>query len=90
MAESYASAESVTAMARRHGLRHTQPFTLRREMRQVMEAAGVALPVAVAPEPLFMPAVIEPEPVAAAVPKKKRARRARPAPRSSSSLTAWR
>lgn len=81
IAESYAGAESVTAVARRHGLRHTQLFTWRREMRQAAEAAGVTLPVRIGPEPLFVPAVIEPAPVTAAVatPKKKRMRRARSA-----------
>ena len=80
IAESYAGAESVTAVARRHGLRHTQLFTRRRELRQAAEAAGVALPVRTVPEPLFVPAVIEPEPepVTAVAPKKKRTRRVRP------------
>lgn len=83
IAESYAGVESVTAVARRHGLRHTQLFTWRRELRQAAEAAGVTLPVRALPEPLFVPAVIEPEPepatAAMAAPKKKRMRRARPA-----------
>lgn len=81
IAESYAGAESVTAVARRHGLCHTQLFTWRRELRQAAEAAGTALPVRTAPEPLFVPAVIELEPVTAAVaaPKRKRMRRARSA-----------
>ena len=86
IAESYAGVESVCAVANRHGLRHTQLFTWRREMRRAAEAAGVTLPVAIAPEPkpkpkpLFVPAVIEPEPMAATqlAPKKKRSRRARP------------
>ena len=62
IAESYAGVESVCAVAKRHGLRHTQLFTWRREMRQAAEAAGVTLLVAIAPapEPLFLPAVIKP------------------------------
>lgn len=81
IAESYAGVESVCAVAKRHGLRHTQLFTWRREMRRAAEAAGVRLPTAITPEPepLFVPAVIEPEPVAAPAPKKKRVRRTRPA-----------
>lgn len=81
IAESYAGTDSVTAVARRHGLRHTQLFTWRRELRQAAEAAGVALPVRTEPEPFLVPAVIEPEPVTAAMagPKKKRIRQARPA-----------
>ena len=79
IAESYAGVESVCAVANRHGLRHTQLFTWRREMRRAAEAVGVALPMAIAPEPLFVPAVIEPEPVTTQpAPKKKRSRRARP------------
>lgn len=80
IAESYAGTDSVTAVARRHGLRHTQLFTWRRELRQAAEAAGITLPVRTLPEPLFVPAVVEPEPVTAVAPKKKRTRRAgRPA-----------
>lgn len=81
IAESYAGTESVTARARRHGLRHTQLFTWQREMRLAAEATGVTLPVKIEPELLFVPAVIEPEPVAAAVvsPKKKRMRSVLPA-----------
>lgn len=78
IAESYAGTGSVTAVARRHGLRHTQLFTWRREMRRAAEAAGVTLPVRIEPAPLFVPAVIEPEPMMASMPasKKKRMRRA--------------
>ena len=82
IAESYAGVESVCAVANRHGLRHTQLFTWRREMRRAAEAAGITLPVAMAPapEPLFVPAVIELEPMTATVPapRKKRSRRTRP------------
>ena len=80
IAESYAGVESVCAVANRHGLRHTQLFTWRREMRRAAEAAGITLPMAIAPEPLFVPAVIEPEPVAVPppAPKKRRSRRVRP------------
>jgi transposase len=79
IAESYAGVESVCAVAKRHGLLHTQLFTWRREMRRAAAAAGVALPAAVVPEPLFVPAVIEPEPMMTTqlAPKKKGPRRAR-------------
>lgn len=81
IAESYAGVDSVCAVANRHGLRHTQLFTWRREMRRAAEAAGVTLPVATVaePEPLFVPAVIEAEPMAATqpAPKKKRSPRTR-------------
>jgi transposase len=79
IAESYAGVESVCAVANRHGLRHTQLFTWRREMRRAAEAAGVTLPMAIVREPLFVPAVIEPEPITATqpAPKKQRSRRAR-------------
>lgn len=70
-------------MANRCGLRHTQLLTWRRKMRRVAEAARVMLPVTIAPEPLFVPALIELEPVAVsvAVPArpKKRSQRTRPA-----------
>jgi transposase len=76
IAESYAGVESVCAVAKRHGLLHTQLFTWRRDMRRA--AAAVALPAAIAPDPLFVPAVIEPEPMATQLaPRKKRRRRAR-------------
>jgi len=79
VAESHMGVESVCAVARRHGLLHTQLFTWRRELRRAVAAAGAVLPVATmrAPEPLFVPAVIEPEPVAVPVPRKQRSRRAR-------------
>lgn len=79
IAESYAGVESVCAVANRHGLRHTQLFTWRRELRQAAAAAGVTLSVAIAPapEPLFVPAVIEPALATPPAPRKKRSRRTR-------------
>src|SRR5258706_5162965 len=64
VAESYAGVESVCAVAKRHGLRHTQLFTWRREMRRAAERAGAGLPVTVwaAPEPLVVPAGVGPQP----------------------------
>lgn len=77
-AERYAGVERVCAVAKRHELRHTQLFTWRREMRRAAAAAGVTLPVAIVPEPLFLPAVIEPARAAVPAPRKKRLRRTRP------------
>jgi transposase len=66
MAESYTGFESVSDVARRHGLRPSQLFTWRRDARKAMEAA----------EPVFVPAIIEPAP-AAVVPVRPVRRRAR-------------
>jgi transposase len=72
VAESYAGFESVRAVARRHGLSHSQHFTWRRQMRGAAETTG-----AVPASTTFVPAVIEPAslPVAAnALPARKRRR----------------
>jgi transposase len=63
---------NISDLARRHDLRPSQLFTWRRELRYAAEAVQGA-----AQEPMFVPAVIEPEPVALAapVPKRKRVRR---------------
>lgn len=53
-----AGCDNISELARRHGLRPSQLFTWRRELRYVAEGAqrsGGALP-----EPMFVPAVIEP------------------------------
>lgn len=67
---------NICELARRHDLRPSQLFTWRRELRYAAEAVEGA-----APEAMFVPAVIEPEPVpaVAAAPRKKRVRRAHPA-----------
>ncbi|RYF12102.1 MAG: transposase, partial [Oxalobacteraceae bacterium] len=49
LAESFAGLESVSAVARRHGLCPSQLFTWRREARKAMEEAA----------PVFVPAAIE-------------------------------
>lgn len=77
VAESYAGAETVCAVARRHGLSPSQLFTWRRELRKQMEAQGLALPIAPAPAAMFVPAVIEPVPPNDAAPAAARARRRR-------------
>lgn len=68
---------NICELARRHDLRPSQLFTWRRELRYAAEAAqGSARS---SPEPMFVPALIEPELVATPVPapKRKRVRRAR-------------
>ena len=66
LAESYAGLESVSAVARRHGLCPSQLFTWRREARKAMEEAA----------PVFVRAVIEPASVPA-VPARSVRRRPR-------------
>lgn len=77
VAESYSGQESVSAVARRHGMIPSQLFTWRRELRKQMEAQGFTLPVAPAPASLFVPAVIEPSPPSEVLPVAKRPRRRR-------------
>jgi len=68
-----ATTDNISELARRHGLRPSQLFTWRRELRYAAEAT--------APPP-FVPAVIEPVPVAVAEElsspaKRRRTRRSR-------------
>lgn len=69
LAESYAGGESVSAVARRHGLSPGQLFSWRRELKK----AAVA--------PMFVPAIIEVDPQSSPTPsssmKRRRARRPR-------------
>jgi len=51
VAESYSGQESVSAVARRHGMIPSQLFTWRRELRKQMEAQGFTLPVGHLEEP---------------------------------------
>lgn len=74
VAESYSSEEAVCAVARRHGLSHSQLFTWRRQFRQQLEGRGVALATA-APRPSFVPAVIDPQPASDPAPRRPRKRR---------------
>lgn len=64
VAESYSGVETVSAVARRHGLVPSQLFTWRRLLRQQMEEQGFTLPAASDREPSFVPAVVDdvPEP----------------------------
>jgi transposase len=74
VAESYSGVETISAVARRHGMIPSQLFTWRRELRKQMEAQGLALPVAPDRPPLFVPAVVEPPSAKSA----KRQRRSSP------------
>jgi transposase len=59
LAESYSGLETVSGVARRHGLIPSQLFTWRRELREDLESKGQPLPSALAATPMFVPAVIE-------------------------------
>lgn len=67
IAESYSGAETVSAVARRHGLAPSQLFTWRRLLRKQMEEHGLTVPAALDQAPSFVPAVVDvvPEPVPA-------------------------
>ena len=67
---------NISELARRHDLRPSQLFTWRRALRYAAEAVQAAVA-----EPMFVPAVIAPEPVAAAAPvaRKRRVGRSRSA-----------
>lgn len=60
VAESYSEAETVSAVARRHGLAPSQLFTWRRQLRKQLAAKGETLPSALEGSPEFVPAVIAP------------------------------
>jgi transposase len=77
VAESYSGQETISAVARRHGMSPSQLFTWRRELRKQLEPQGITLPVASAPVPLFVPAVIEPSSQSDGGPVVKRPRRRR-------------
>ena len=58
MAESYWSAETVCAVARRHGPCSSQLFDWRRELRKQLADRGLSLPTGPAQALSFVPAVI--------------------------------
>lgn len=78
VAESYSGSETVCAVARRHGLSHSQLFTWRREMR---ENAATSVEAA-----MFVPAVIEPTPSPVAAPPPHPRRRSRRSSRAAVEL----
>ena len=65
VAESYGSGDTVCAVARRHGLTHSQLFAWRREARRRLAAGGEAPPV-------FVPAVVEAPPPVPTAPTPQR------------------
>jgi transposase len=65
VAESYLGQESVSALARRHGLAVSQLFVWRRQFREELASKGLALPGGSPDTPAFVPAVIEVSEVAA-------------------------
>ena len=75
VAESYSGLESVCAVARRHGLGHSQLFTWRRQLRRPSDARRLTFPAVAGPEPTFVPVVIEPPGVERkSAPKRRRSR----------------
>lgn len=68
--------DNISDLARRHDLRPSQLFTWRRELRYAAEAARSTAQSPLAP--MFVPAVIQPEPATQPALKKKRSRRTRP------------
>lgn len=84
VAESCSGLESISAVARRHGLAASQLFGWRRQLRKQLEEQGLALPMAQAP--LFVPAVIEPASSSAPTPERKRSCRRRGSPGSAIEL----
>ena len=68
-----AGCDNISELARLHDLRPSQLFTWRRELRYVAESAPRAAKAL--PEPMFVPALIEP--TADAVPKRAKLAKAR-------------
>ena len=77
VAESYSGTESVSAVARRHGMSVSQLFTWRRLLRKEMEERGIALPVRPREAPMFVPAVVEEQEPAPPIVASERASRRR-------------
>lgn len=77
VAESYSGVETVSAVARRHGLCPSQLFTWRRELREQMEEQGLTLPVPPDKAPSFVAAIIDPVPSSDPAPAISRPRRRR-------------
>src|SRR5687767_13966369 len=77
VAESYSGVETVSAVARRHGLSPSQLFTWRRELRKHMKEQGLTLPTPPDKVPSFVPAIIDPVPSSDPGPAARRPRRRR-------------
>ncbi|WP_294642458.1 transposase [uncultured Aureimonas sp.] len=76
VAESYSGLESVSAVARRHGLGHSQLFTWRRQLRGPMNDADGSLPLLTSPssvtEQHFVPVLVAAQSVEGKDPQRKR------------------
>jgi transposase len=70
VAESYSGMETVSSVARRHGLCSSQLFTWRRQVREELKSKGIALPGEPTQVPMFVPAVIDQAPAPAPAPVK--------------------
>ena len=79
VAECYSGRESVSAVARRHGLDPSQVYAWRRDLRKRLEAEGVVLPLSEPEVVAFVPAVIEPSAVPDPAPTRRLRRRRRTA-----------
>ena len=77
VAESYSGEQSVSAVARRHGMSASQLFTWRRLLRKEMEERGIALPAPSREAPMFVPAVLEEQEPSPPIVASKRASRRR-------------
>lgn len=77
VAESYSGLESVSAVAKRHGLRPSQLFTWRRELRKALDARGMSPTEVLDGAPSFVPAVLEPMAASVPSPIERRRRRSR-------------
>jgi len=76
VAKSYSGEQSVSAVARRHGMSASQLFTWRRLLRKEMEERGIALPAPSREAPMFVPAGLEEqEPSPSIVADKRTSRR---------------
>ena len=71
------SGETVSAVARRHGLVPSQLFIWRRQLGEQMVEHGLVVPEATKPEPTFVPAVIDSMPDPDPAPQNKPVRRRR-------------
>lgn len=79
VAECYSGAETVSAVARRHGLAPSQLFAWRRDLRKQFENEGLAFPSAAPEAAAFVPALIEPRAVPDPAPVSRARRRRRAA-----------
>jgi transposase len=77
VAESYVEGDTVCGVARRHGLTPQQLFSWRRQARQPVAA------MLEAPRPLFVPAVVEPDP---GEPRREAKRRKRSEPGATATI----